>query len=286
VPTKKEWISMTEWNIEYWLTNSKAKKIEYSDYWDDEEKERNKEWYILDGDFSKMEHYLQKIALPQDLMQCVNTLKVDFKRELCGIGIDIAAGNLWAVPYLFNLGKINKLYCLEYSKHRLLKIGPKVLEHYNVPKEKIVLVFGSFYDLHIKDNSMDFVFLSQAFHHADNPEKLLQEIHRVLKPNGIVIIIGEHIINYRKAYLKHSIKFIIRTFLPNFVQKKLFGKTFQVKTLIPKSGELFPPDPVLGDHYYTEGEYRSFFSKYGFKIKHIKNRKSQFQSFILVGTSV
>ena len=277
---------MSIFNIEYWLTDSEISAIEYSDYWNNEEKEKSKEWYILDGDFSKMENYLQKTGLLKDLMQCVECLKVDFKFELHGQGIDLAAGNLWAVPYLFDLGKIDKLYCLEFSRHRLLKIGPKVLDHYSVPQEKIVLVLGSFYDLHIKDNSLDFVFLSQAFHHADKPDKLLSEIHRVLKPNGVVIIIGEHILNYRKVQLKHAIKFVISTFIPDKVQQALFGETFQVKTLITKSGELPLTDPILGDHRYTNNEYWSFFAKYNFRIKHFKKQKSQFQSFVLVGNGV
>jgi ubiquinone/menaquinone biosynthesis C-methylase UbiE len=86
----------------------------------------------------------------------------------------MAAGNLWAVPRLLRLGTVDKIYCLEYSKHRLLQIGPAVLEYYGVPKERVVLALGSFYDLHLKNKSLDFVFMSQAFHHADDPNRLLR----------------------------------------------------------------------------------------------------------------
>lgn len=243
---------MNEWHAENWLSDSEIDEIEYSAYWNDEEKEKNKEWYILDGDFSKMERYLNKTGLPQDLRRCIEVLRTDFNRQIAGVGIDLAAGNLWAAPYLFNLGAVDKLYCLEYSRHRLLKIGAKVLEHYDVPNEKTVLVLGSFYDLHIGDNLIDFVFMSQAFHHADKPEQLLEEIRRVLKPHGVVIIIGEHIVAYRRAYIKHAIKFLISLLVPERVQKGLFNKTFDVKTLIAKPNQLIPTDPILGDHYYTD----------------------------------
>lgn len=276
---------MSNWNIEYWINESEIKKIEYSDYWDNEDNEKGKEWNILDGDFSKMESYLQKSGLLYDLKICVECLKNDFKIELCGVGIDLAAGNLWAASYLFNMGKIEKLYCLEYSRHRLLKIGKEVLEHYNVPQDKISLVLGSFYDLHVSDNSLDFVFLSQAFHHADSPDKLLSEIHRVLKPNGVVIIIGEHIIYYENILVKHAIKYIISILIPKKVQHILFGKTYHVKTLIPTIGESISSDPILGDHCYTDKEYRLLFSKYGFKIKQNKNHKTRFQSFVLVNNA-
>ena len=277
---------MKNLNIERWLDDSNAKRLKYFDYWNDEKLEQKKAFYLQDGDFLKMENYLQKSCFLENLKKCIRALKTDFKRELEGTGIDLAAGTLWAVPHLLSLEKVDKLYCLEYSKHRLFKIGPKVLEHYNVPLEKVVLVYGNFYDLKLENNSLDFVFLSAAFHHANRSDKLLSEIRRVLKPKGIVIIIGEHIINYHevyKAYFKHILKFFISLFIPITVQQKLFKKSFCVNKLIPKSSELFSPDSILGDHYYTVKEYKTLFSKYGFKIRHIKPmRKSQFQSFILI----
>lgn len=272
----------SNWKFEDWIEGAETDDVMYSDYWNDEEIEKEKEWYILDKEFSEMEAHLNKFELPQDLNNCFSVLKSAFNCELKGTGIDLAAGNLWAAPYLLNNSDVKQLYCLEFSKHRLISMGPKVLEHYNVPKEKIVLVYGSFYNLRLKDNSLDFVFFSQAFHHAEYPEKLLQEIDRVLKPNGIIIIIGEHIISYNKAYIKHAIKYLISTLVPDFIQLKLFKRIFDTKTFFSKSEDLFPPDPITGDHYYTTKEYLSFFSKYNYKVKQLKNNKTQFQSFVLV----
>ena len=273
---------MKKWNIESWINDSKLNKIEYIEYWNNEEKEKSKEWYILDGDFSRMEEHLQRIGLPNDLKRCVELLANNLNYELRGVGIDLAAGTLWAVPHLFKLGRIERLYCLECSKHRLLKIGPKVLEHYNVPKDKVTLVFGDFYDLHIKDNSLDFILLSSAFHHAGEPFKLLSEIQRVIKPKGIVIIIGEHAINCFKLYLNNTIKFFLSIFIPQKIQKEIFGRAFEVKTLFPRLQKLLPCDPISGDHYYTIFDYRTMFKKCGFKMRHLKGRSSQYQSFILM----
>lgn len=270
-----------EYKVESWLSDSEISEIAYSEYWNDEEQEKSKEWYVLDGNFSKMEHYLKKSNMVEDLIKAVDVSKKHFISELRGVGIDLAAGNLWAVPHLLNLGAIEKIYCLEYSKHRLFKIGPRVLEHYNVPKYKVVLVLGSFYDLHLENNSLDFVLLSQAFHHANEPLRILAEIERTLKPSGIVIIIGENIVNLYKAYLRYFIKFFISMFMPVKFQKRLFKKTFQPKRLVPKSKDLFLPDPVLGDHNYTNKQYYEMFSKFQFQIKNIKSRNPKKQSFVL-----
>lgn len=227
-----------------------------------------------------MEDYLKKTRLPEDLVRSVNMMKTEFGISLGGTGIDLAAGNFWAAPYLFKLGVIQKLYCLEYSKHRLLKIDPSVLYHYNVPIDRVVMVYGSFYDLHLEDNSIDFVLLASAFHHAHDQYKILFEIPRVLKKNGAVIVIGKHIVKYLKAYLKNTIKFFISKSCPANLQQTIFSRTFQASSLFPKPKELFTPDRILGDHYYSMKEYMVMFSK--FRFCHFTNEKSQFQSFVLL----
>lgn len=273
---------MNEWHIEKWVSDSEKDKIEYSQYWNNETIEKNKAWYVVDGNFSGMESYLKKTGLPQDLNRCIQILRSKFKRPLSGVGIDLAAGNLWAASYLLNLGNLEKLYCLEYSWHRLFKLGPIVLEHYNVPREKVILVLGSFYDLHLNDNSLDFVFMSSAFHHAERPEQLLTEIRRVLKTKGVLIVLGEHVVNYYRHMAKYFLKYIISMLLTEKYQTKLFNKTIEIKGLSLEKKQLLRPDPGSGDHYYTSREYAIMFSKYGFKVEHFKNRHSQFQSFVLV----
>lgn len=225
-----------EYQVEHWLNEDMPK---YAEYWNNENEEKKKSWYIVDGNFEKMEQYLKECQLPYDLLL--------FSSYMRGTGIDLAAGNLWAASYITPI--VDKLYCLEYSKHRLLKLGPLVLKHYNVPVDKISLIYGSFYDLHIADNSLDFVFMSQSFHHADNPDKLLSEIYRVLKPDGVVIIIGEH----KVQWLKEAIKMII-------------GWENKVNE--------------LGDRHYTYNQYRYIFERNNFEILE-HNQRKVFRSFVL-----
>jgi len=272
---------MTEYKVQNWLDDAQLKTIGFSDYWNNEEHEKIKEWYVLDGDFSKMEGYLLKTGLPLDYEECLKILKEEFNYELKGVGIDLASGNLWSAKSILKSGLVDTLYCLEFSKHRLLKLGPKVLEHYDIPKDKAVLVWGSFYDLKVGNDFFDFVYLSAAFHHADRPQELLKEIKRVLKPGGVVIIIGEFKINWANGYIKNFLKAIISRTLPAHVQQRLFGKSYHGIKFFPKAIELFPPDPVLGDHYYTDRQYQSMFTQQGFKVRGFKRKGSETQSFIL-----
>jgi SAM-dependent methyltransferase len=253
-----------DYAVDHWLDEKQISELAFSEFWNNEEKEKSKEWYVLDGNFKKMENYIQERGLPDQLRIALEHLD-SRGLALHGVGMDIAAGNLWAVPYLLTNPKIEELFCLEYSKHRLLKLGKAVLKHYNVSKEKIKLVLGSFYEIRMPDHSLDFVFMSQAFHHADKPKQLLSELKRVLKPNGIAILIGEDYLDLKSFRAKHFIKWPLAR-LPGFLQNKLFGKTFAAKPFFPSLENLKIPDPEQGDHMYFPNEYRQIFESSGFDV--------------------
>ncbi len=267
---------MTEYEIEYWENSTNLETVEYFQYWNNEEKEKVKEWYIRNNNFAKVEKYLNEVKLKKQLYQCLSFVENRLHKSLHGVGADLAAGNLWAVTLLLNTCRIEKIYCVEYSKHRLLKLGPKILEYYHVPQDKVVLCLGSFYKLKLPDAFLDFVFLSQAFHHADKPDKLLTEIRRVIKPKGVVLIIGEHI--FPAISIKHFLKYCITKFVPPNIQRVLCGRTFNTKIMFPKYEV---SDSILGDHRYSTDIYQTLFSQHGFKSYRIRTFGSPLQAFVL-----
>lgn len=264
-----EWLSATE-------------RVEYSDYWNDETAEREKPFWILDGDFVKMERYLSSIKLVQQLEECVAAARQQWGRELRGTGCDLAAGTLWAEPHLLRLGSVDKIYCVEYSRHRLTEIGPAVLEHYGVPPEKIVLALGDFHRMQLTGAALDFVFMSAAFHHSDHPDQLLQEIRRVLKPDGLAIFIGEHIADVRwKHYLTQPIKFLVARLMPKDLQRRIWGVVFDTNSKLPNEKERLVTDDELGDHFYTKRQYQDMFSRAGFSHIDLRRPRWHYQAFVL-----
>jgi SAM-dependent methyltransferase len=269
------------WTFERWISEEDVSELEYSEYWNDERVERDKPFDVLDDDFAKLEHYLGEVGLVNDLTTCLNALST----PLAGDGIDLAAGTLWAAPILLSAGAVERLYCLEYSRHRLLSIGPRVLEHYHVSPDRIVLVYGSFYELQLEPESLDFALLSQAFHHADRPAALLAELRRVLKPGGRAIIVGEHILRARD-YALYAARAGASLALPRRLQRSLLGHELDVHvSLRPSARDVMPTDAVLGDHAYSSDEYRELFTQAGFAVRPVRRPRSHYQSFVLERSS-
>ncbi len=61
-------------------------------------------------------------------------------------------------------------------------------------------ILGSIYDIDMPDNSADFIVTRLVVEHLQDPYKALSELHRILKPNGILIVVSNdfayHVLTY------------------------------------------------------------------------------------------
>lgn len=73
-----------------------------------------------------------------------------------------------------------------------LSLAPYFLKHLKLKKipERIC---ADAYQLPFQDNSLNFVFCYQSLHHFPNPKPIIQEVYRVLKPNGYFFVNEEPI---------------------------------------------------------------------------------------------
>lgn len=162
------------------------------------------------------------------------------------------------------LNEIKEMQFLEFSYHRIAKIAHLLLEHYKIPDDKVKLILGSFYEIKCPDETMDFVLLSQALHHAAEVERLLSEIHRVLKKNGVAIIIGEQRCGY---------KLVIYKMLQRW-RDIMFGNRQSKNILLYKQSGCLSLDSELGDRLYSLGSYRKMFQRNKFKYKRINTQRN------------
>lgn len=73
-------------------------------------------------------------------------------------------------------------------------IAPKMLEYIRSSAAKqqltqIETVLGTDFSAQLPENSVDFAFICDTYHHFEYPERMMRSIHRCLKPGGRVAVI-------------------------------------------------------------------------------------------------
>lgn len=68
----------------------------------------------------------------------------------------------------------------------------KLKNHYQIPNITIHESYAE--DVRFTANSYDLVFARQALHHANDLNRFVQESYRVLKPNGYMITVRDHVV--------------------------------------------------------------------------------------------
>lgn len=72
----------------------------------------------------------------------------------------------------------------------------KMKEYYSLENIEIYEAFAE--DIAFESNSFDVVYVRQAMHHANDLNRFIAEAGRVLKPNGILMTIRDHVIFNKK----------------------------------------------------------------------------------------
>ncbi|MDR7855970.1 class I SAM-dependent methyltransferase [Tissierella sp.] len=105
------------------------------------------------------------------------------------IVLDIGGGTGKLAEYICKDCKI--VYVLDESKGMLTKVEANT---------RVAPVLGDALNTNFENNSMDIVILSDILHHIENQQRLIEEIHRVLKKNGKLIIL-----DFEKNHIKTKI---------------------------------------------------------------------------------
>ncbi|MBO3115807.1 bifunctional demethylmenaquinone methyltransferase/2-methoxy-6-polyprenyl-1,4-benzoquinol methylase UbiE [Winogradskyella sp. DF17] len=154
--------------------------------------------------------------------------------------LDIATGT---GDLAINLSTTNakKIIGLDISDG-MLEVGRQKINAQNLD-ETITMVVGDSEDLPFEDNSFDAITVAFGIRNFENLEKGLAEILRVLKPNGIFVILETSVPTnpiYRLGYNVYS-KFI----LP--VIGRLFSKDKVAYKYLSESASVFPYGETLNN---------------------------------------
>jgi SAM-dependent methyltransferase len=236
-------------DVQVWLSDADLRSVYSSAYWNDVQEEQKKDFWIEDGNYDKCRRYLESTQLLAEYFQAERFID-DMGGDRLEIA-DLAAGIGWTSALLSKIARVATVHSVEISKHRLERLFPHCAAMFDAHTEKIRRYIGSFYDVKIRPESIDVVFLSHAFHHADKPMKLLVECDRILKPGGRIIVVGEPRIGAAAILLR---------FVSTLLRRRRY---------VPDFRRLFPPDALLGDHYYRHADYKTMFNAMGYESTHV-----------------
>lgn len=112
--------------------------------------------------------------------------KVDIKNKICA---DLGCGTGFISLVLAKNAKI--VFSLDRSRNMLQEINR------SIAKEKINNIYtikGSMEDIPLFDNSIDSIFTNMALHHVEDVKKSINEMYRILKNDGTIVIsdVEEH----------------------------------------------------------------------------------------------
>lgn len=214
-------------------------KQQIKEYWNDKQPNL---WY--GKDYGEIEHKKYNEYYPYLPLVCEfdnykgkNVLEIGV-----GMGIDLKQyAQNGAICYGTDLteGSINK------TKH--------LFETYNL---KANLQVMDAENLKFEDNTFDMVCSYGVLHHTPDTQKAIDEIHRVLKPNGKVIIIL-----YSRTW-KHYLR---RVLLAGIIQRDLFKLGMQ--ELVNKYSEAYGNSPLT--KLYSKRHINIMFTKFrDVKISH------------------
>lgn len=99
--------------------------------------------------------------------------------------LDFGAGSCWSTRLLANFGY--RAIGMDVSE-TALEIGRELLETHKILTDHVrpeFLIYDG-YRLPLNDSSVDGIMVLSAFHHLPNPDEILAEFYRVLKPSGVL----------------------------------------------------------------------------------------------------
>ncbi|HEY6170759.1 MAG TPA: class I SAM-dependent methyltransferase [Candidatus Kapabacteria bacterium] len=139
--------------------------------------------------------------------------------------LDVGCGSAWVAKTFLPKGKT--VYSLDAS----ITNPGKALTGY--PSDKHVGVAADAFALPFADNSFDCIIAAEIIEHVSEPEKFVHELHRVVKPGGVLIISTPY-----KEVLKYALcihcnqKTPLNSHLHSFNEAKLLSY-HPLKTMSP-----------------------------------------------------
>ncbi len=105
--------------------------------------------------------------------------------------LDLGCGTGWLSAWLSRFEQIKSIDALDSNRYSLTQMLPAITKRMGGNLEKINPVLGFFSPLPVEDTTYDLIVASSSVHRAPSLLDLLQELRRVLKDDGVLVILNE-----------------------------------------------------------------------------------------------
>jgi SAM-dependent methyltransferase len=185
--------------------------------------------------------------------------------ELCPDGarvLDLGCGSGWLTGMLTREPHVGRVLAWDSSPRLIRELLPVTVDLVEGDMRKVEPVCGEFVPLLLADDSVDLAVMSSAFHHCDRPRELLDELRRVLVPDGRLILLNETPWS-RLAMLSFSVR------TAGVALANLLGP----RSYLNRPGHLASDhalyDTQLGDRAMTLPQWRALADRCGWWLKRI-----------------
>ena len=173
--------------------------------------------------------------------------------QLQGTGVELGAGCGLLSSVVAKVEDVEKIYAVEICEEITATLLPRVSEAVlGANNSKVIPVVGSFDDMRLEDQSIDFIVEIDSLHHSHDLGTTLRECSRIIKPGGYLIC-------FDRCH-------------PNYVTddqvKKMLDKVYSKEFLLANG---YPSDKPLtrrqnGEHEYRKYEWQDAFATAGFEL--------------------
>ena len=109
------------------------------------------------------------------------------KRKISGVGLEVGSGPGTFSSILAGRKNVEKVYGVEVCRPIVETLMPKISGYiFNGQTDKVIGVVGSFDEMELPDESVDFIFDFFSLHHSNDLAITLKECRRILKKDGFV----------------------------------------------------------------------------------------------------
>ena len=202
--------------------------------------------------------YVKRLCVECNYLDAVKVLDWNKLLKPESVILDLACGGGWLSGYLSTFSQVKAIYALDSSKRFLSELLYATVKILNGNPKKITTIEALFSPILLENSTLDMVVSSSSLHHADSLEGVLKEIRRVLKDDGILVILNETPYSNLKHILSSTRSFI------RILYKLLFRKYVSTSASVTACGHLY--DPILGDKNYPLWYWREVIKKAGFRL--------------------